>query len=176
MPIRKNRSTLLLYLLLNIVVSAGTTLAVLAIWDQLRPPTLTRPPEMSTVESNPAVVITSTEPVPTLPPASASVIEIRSVVGAGDLEQESVLLRRLGEGNLLLTGWTLSGEHNNTYIFPPQPELTLYKDGAVEVLSTIGDNTATTVYWDRSEPAWRSGETIVLTDPEGNERARYTIP
>jgi hypothetical protein len=172
----RRRSSLLLYLLLNIIVSAATTLAVLALWDHYHAPALAIPPQAPAQGSVPALVLTSTEPVPTLPPAGERVIEIVSVIGAGDLQQESVLLRRLGDGNLLMTGWKLSGEHHNTFIFPAQPELILYKGGAVEVLTRAGDNTATAVYWDRDAPAWRSGETLILTDAAGNERSRYQIP
>lgn len=172
----RRRSNLLLYLLLNIVVSAATTLGVLAAWDRFRTPALTRPPQVSAPAVEPAVVITSTEPAPTLPPPEARVIEIVAVVAAGDLQQESVLLRRLGEGNLLMTGWTLAGDRGSAFVFPAQPELILYKGGAVELFSRTGDNTATAVYWDRAEPAWHNGETLILTDSAGNERARYTIP
>jgi hypothetical protein len=172
----RRKSNLLLYLLLNIIVSAVTTVIVLVVWDNLRPPALTRAPVVEGEDAPPAVVLTSTEPVPTLPAPDKSVIEIASVVGAGDVTQESVLLRRVGEGNLLLTGWKLAGQNNNTFIFPAQPELILYKGGAVEVLSRVGDNTATEVFWDRSAAAWQSGETIQLVDSAGNIRAEYKIP
>ncbi len=176
MAIMRKRSNLLLYLFLNILVSAATTLIVLVVWDNLRPPALTRAPQVEGAEIQPVLVLTSTEPVPTLPAPDQDVIEIASVIAAGDVSQESVLLRRVGEGNLLLTGWKLSGEHNNTFVFPAQPELILYKGGAVEVLSRSGDNTATAVFWDRSEAAWQSGETIQLVDTAGNIRAEYKIP
>jgi hypothetical protein len=161
---------------LNILVSAATTLIVLVVWDNLRPPALTRAPLVEGEDAPPAVVLTSTEPVPTLPAPDKNVIEIASVIAAGDVTQESVLLRRVGDGNLLLTGWKLSGQHSNTFVFPAQPELILYKGGAVEVLSRAGDNTATEVFWDRSDPAWQSGETVKLLDTAGNLRAEYKIP
>jgi hypothetical protein len=172
----RRRPNLLLYILLNIAVSAATTLAVLVIWDNYRPPALTRAPQVQGDDIAPALVLTSTEPASTLPAPDQKVIEIASVIAAGDVTQESVLLRRLGDGNLLMTGWKLSGEHNNTFIFPPQPELILYKGGAVEVLSRAGDNTATEVFWDRAEPAWQNGETVKLFDTAGNLRAEYKIP
>jgi hypothetical protein len=175
-PIMRRRPNLVLYILLNIIVSAATTLGVLVLWDNFRPPALTRAPQVQGEDVQPDVVLTSTEPAPTLPAADKTVIEISSVVAAGDVTQESVLLRRIGEGNLLMTGWKLSGEHNNTFVFPTQPELILYKGGAVEVLSRAGDNTATEVFWDRSEAAWQSGETLQLVDTAGNIRAEYKIP
>ncbi len=175
---KRRRNNLLLYLILNILVSAGTTLAVLYVWDYLRPP-IVPPPPVAAVEEP---VQTATEeplapaPTTTPPPAGEIVIEIRAVIGVGDLAQEVIVLRRVGEGNLLMTGWRLEGEQGQSYVFPAQPELVLFKDGAVQVFTRSGDDTATEVYWDRDGPAWRSGETIRLLDTLGAERASYTIP
>jgi hypothetical protein len=115
------------------------------------------------------------EPTETNPPPGQPVIEIVSVVGAGDLEQEVVLLRRVGEGTLRMAGWRLQSA-SNAYVFPAQPELVLYKDGAVQVYSRLGSDTVTDIYWNRSEPAWHPGETVRLMDAEGNQRAIYRIP
>ncbi len=172
----RRKSNLLLYLLLNVIVSAATTLAVLYLWDQVRPAPMTRPPQVSGDAVQPVVVLTSTEPAPTLPPPDVQVIQIDSVIAAGDLTQESVLLRRVGEGNLLMTGWTLTGDRGSAFTLPPRPELILYQGGAVEILTRDGDNTATEVYWNRTDPAWHSGETLRLLDSAGNERAVYKIP
>jgi hypothetical protein len=186
----KRRSNLLLYIVLNIIVSAATTLAVLTLWDNARraevPPPLSglaveqvagaaEAQDASTVE---AVNATQPEPVltPTLPPLDKPVIQISAVIGVGDLSQEFVLLKRLGEGNLLMTGWSLSGERGSIFIFPAQPELTLYKDGAVQIYTKTGDDTATEVYWDREAPAWESGETLTLLDSNGAERSSYVVP
>lgn len=175
-PMPRRKSNLLLYLLLNILVSAATTLGVLMAWDHLRPPPLTRPPEVDPDEIALPVTITETVPTPTLPPLDAPVMQIIGVVGPGDLESEYVILRRVGAGNLVLTGWTLSGGQGGSFTFPAQPELTLYKDGALEVHTRAGDNTALEVYMNRAQADWRSGETIQLLDREGNPRAEYKIP
>jgi hypothetical protein len=179
----KRRSNLLLYLLLNIIVSAGTTLAVLTLWDFARkadvppPPAALAPEQVAGIaEPLPAEGEPAALPTETLPPLDSPVIEIASVIGVGDVGQEFVLLKRLGEGNLRMTGWRLSGEGGSSFIFPAQPELTLYKDGAVQVYTKAGDNTATEVYWDRAEPAWDSGEVVRLFDSSGNERASYVVP
>ncbi len=86
------------------------------------------------------------------------------------------MLKRAGEGNLRLVGWKLVGEHDNMYTFPEQPELILYKDGAIQVYTKAGTDTVTEVYWNRSTAAWRSGELIRLLDPQGSERATYRVP
>lgn len=198
--IMKKRPNLLFYLLLNIIVSAATTLGVLWAWDNLwgGGPKTSAPPaavaENTAQPGNtvalPGVMLENPAPSQTAPaaaaqeppaptetplPADALLIEISSVVGAGDIQQEFVLLKRVGEGNLRMVGWKLVGE-NNTYTFPEQPELTLYKDGAVQVYTRSGTDTVTEVYWNRTEAAWRSGDTLRLLDPQGNERAAYTIP
>lgn len=177
---KRRRNSLYLYLILNVLVSAATTLTVLVIWDRIKgnepAPSATliageapkaRPPDPT---SAPFL------PTETNPPPDQPVIKILSVVGIDDLNYEVVMLKRVGEGNLRMAGWQLRGEHNNTYTFPETSQLVLYKDGAVQVFSKAGEDTATDVYWSRSEPAWRSGETILLLDNEGSERARYTVP
>jgi hypothetical protein len=199
----KRRPSLLLYLLLNILVSAATTLAVLWAWDNVwgasrrsaapAAPLAQNTPQAPAPEATkigiplasgssqqatatPVIPQETAGPTETPLPADARLIEVVSIVGAGDLRQEVVLLRRVGEGNLRMVGWKLVGEHKNTYTFPDQPELILYKDGAVQVYSRDGTDTVTEVYWNRSEAAWRSGELVRLLDPQGNERAVFQIP
>ena len=172
----QRRTNLVLYLLLNIVVSAATTLAVLAVWDRLRPPPITRPPAASAEQIQQPVILTEPVLTPTLPPVDAPIIEITSIIGAGDVQQEVVELKRQGEGNLVMTGWSLQGENGSKYTFPSTPELTLYQDGAMQVYSRFGDGTPLELYWGRTEPAWRSGETVKVVDREGNVRAEYSIP
>ena len=200
----KKRSNLLLYLLLNILVSAATTLVVLWAWDnawgsgrKVAPPLAAevlaqntlqpageqpvRPAEgagdlPATPVAAPVVLQETAGPTETTLPVDAKLIEVVSVVGAGDLQQEVVLLKRIGEGNLRMVGWKLAGEHDNTFTFPEDPELTLYKDGAVQVVSGPGTDTVTEVYWNRTAAAWRAGELLRLLDPQGNERATFRVP
>ncbi len=175
---KRRRNSLYLYLILNVLVSAATTLTVLVLWDRARGP---QPAPASTQVAGDLPAARPTDPAPLLPvetnpPPGEPVIQILSVVGIDDLEQEVVTLKRVGEGNLRMAGWKLQGEHNNTYTFPESSQLVLYKDGAVQVFSKGGEDTVTAVYWNRSSPAWRSGESIVLLDEAGSERARYRIP
>jgi hypothetical protein len=191
----KKRSNLLLYLLLNILVSAATTLVVLWVWDnvvrQNEDRALPQVQAQSTVPAAaqtisaleeatqpplPSMPVETSGPTETLPPADQPLIQITSVVGAGDIEQEVVMLKRTGAGNLSMVGWKLQGEHNNSYTFPAQPELILYKDGAMQVYTKAGTDTVTEVYWNRTDAAWRSGELIRLLDPQGTERATYRVP
>lgn len=178
----KRRSNLLLYLLLNVVISAATILVVLLVWTNTHrsemPPPASPLPGLAGPVASPTPPLPTPPPAPTetLPPEGTPLIEIVSVVGAGDLEQEVVMLRRLGEGNLRMTGWKLVGEHNNVYVFPATPELILYQGGAVEIYTRAGTDTATEIYWNRDRAAWRSGETLRLLDPDGKERAVFKVP
>lgn len=178
------RSHLIFYILLNILISAATTLAVLAAWDRFRGTEVPPPPQglagVETAAPDPGegeeIVDFTPAPTQTLPPLDQPVIQILSVVGAGNLDSEVVMFKRLGEGNLTMTGWRLEGDRGSVYTFPEQPELVLFKDGAVQLYTRAGETTPTTVFWGRGEPAWHSGESIRLLDTEGNERAAYRVP
>lgn len=179
----KKRSNLFLYLLLNVIVSAATTLGVLYTWDRVRKATL--PAELTNLptaaaaaaqDSHASSTPGAVQPTDTLPPLDQPIIDFVSVVGAGNLDQEVIVLKRAGGGNLDLSGWKISGEHNNTYTFPSQPALILYQDGAIQVFTKTGADTATEVYWNRDQAAWSSGEQLHIYDSQGNERAAYRVP
>lgn len=179
---RTPRTGLLLYLLLNILVSAGTTLAVLAVWDrtqrkELPPfPTFEAPAATLPAEPSPtAAEAAAQNPAETAAPGEPQ-IEIGAVVGATDPELEYVLLKRLGESDLSLAGWTLSDEQGNVFTFPAQPALVLFAGGAVQIYTRSGEDTPTEMYWNRADPVWEPGEWVTLRDAEGGEQARYQIP
>jgi hypothetical protein len=180
---RTPKTGLLLYILLNIVVSAATTLAVLSVWDRTQRQAL---PPFPTFEA-PAATLPAVEPtaeaaesVPVDAPPTAAPgepqIEISAVVGATDPELEYVLLKRLGEGDLNLAGWSLSDEQDNRFTFPEQPALVLFAGGAVQVYTGSGTDTPTEMYWNRVDPVWEPGEWVVLRDAQGSEQSRYQIP
>ncbi len=167
---------LLPYLLLNVVVSAVTTLAVLMLWSGRQAPAV--PPAAPPAAPAAAAVLTPTAQAPaapaaTLPSADTPVIEIQNVFGAGDVKTEVVRLRRLGSGELQMTGWTLKNDDGLTYTFP---ELLLYADGAVELYSRPGADSVIELHWNLQQPAWGSGMTASLYDTEGNLRASFKIP
>jgi competence protein ComEC len=99
-------------------------------------------------------------------------VEIAAVVGAGDLEVEQVRVRNTG-GMAILEGWALSSATGDRYVFP---RLVLFPGGEVTVHSRSGQNTPTHLYWGREEPAWTSGEMVVLEDQDGVVVDTYLVP
>lgn len=156
------------YLLLNILVSAATTLGVLYWWDSTHP-SATTPGDASAalLPETPAAATA------TLPPLEEIVIRIENVFGAGDLPTESVQLRRVGDGELYLTGWQLKDADGNVYTFP---QLLLNKDSSVELYTRAGPNSVMELHWGLSKPVWTAGEKVRLFDPQGQLRASYVIP
>lgn len=106
---------------------------------------------------------------------SGSVV-IDSVIGAGDLDSEHLVLEQRGKGELSLVGWRLEDGQGNIYIFPQFPQLILYEDGAVNIYTKAGTNTVIEIYWGLDHPVWESGDTVSLKDPQGNVRATYQVP
>ncbi len=100
-------------------------------------------------------------------------LQIFSVVGAGDLPTERVVIRHIGEQQISMAGWRLRSDRGQEYSFP---QLILYKDGAVSVHTTSGVDSVSDLYWGRSEAVWQSGSTVILLDPQGNEHVVFTVP
>jgi hypothetical protein len=162
------------YLIINILVSAATTLGVLYWWEQNRAvealPVVT---QVTPIAANPALSPQPPRIIPTPPPLDEPIIEINNVFGVGDLQTEAVRLQRLGEGELWMTGWQMKDMDGNVYIFP---ELLLNKDGAVEVNSRAGIDSVIELHWGLTQAAFRSGEEVSLLDPQGNLRSTFIIP
>jgi LysM repeat protein len=117
----------------------------------------------------PGVLVTSTP----LPAGFDPEVEIVTVVAAGNLPDERVVIRLNGEGTLALRDWYLEDEDGNLYVFP---ELTLFKDGAVTVYTKGGTNNVVELFWGLSAALWESGETVSLVDPQGKVQATYQVP
>jgi hypothetical protein len=164
------------FLILNIIISAATTLTVLLLWDRTLRPVQPLPVSVAGSGGIPPA-LSSPQPQPegeaTLPPLEEPVILIETVIGAGDLQNEAVLLKRVGEGELLLTGWKLTNGRGAEYTFP---YLLLNKNGAVRLYSRAGNNTVMELYWGANQAVFRSGDVVSLYDWQGNLRAAYTLP
>lgn len=162
------------YLVLNIIVSAATTLAVLFWWDaNHRSPLTAGAPPLAAIPASGTESVPAAAAQSTLPPVGKAVIEIKNVFGVGDLKNEVVVIQRVGDGDLFVSGWELEDEDGNRYTFP---DLLLNQGGAVQVYSRAGADTVNELFWGAQKPLWRSGEVVTLVDTQGNARASYSIP
>ena len=164
-----DRRKLIYYLLLNVFVSACVTSAILFWYDRNY-----RSVAMSAVQ--PALPLTNQEvsaPQATFNPQADIPVEIVSVIGAGTLNAEWVVVSYKGEGQINLANWELRDNDRNVFVFP---QLVLHTNGAVQVHTASGTNTVIDLYWGESEPVWESGEEAQLYDPSGNLRAKYKVP
>jgi hypothetical protein len=164
-----DRRRLISYLLLNVFISACVTGAILFWYDRNY-----RSVSISAVQ--PAAPLTNqggSAPQATLSPQEDIPVEIVSVIGAGTLNAEWVVVSYKGEDQINLASWELRDEDRNIFVFP---QLVLHTDGAVQIHTGSGTNTVIDLYWGESEPVWESGEKAQLFDPSGNKRDEYQVP
>ena len=117
-----------------------------------------------------------TPATPTNTPApltGESQVLIDSIIGVGDLASERVFLKRVGPGEISLTGWSLVAENGDTFTFP---QLTLFENGAVFIHTREGQTTAVALYWELDHVVWSSGGSVVLIDDQGDVHTSYQIP
>jgi LysM repeat protein len=235
----KGSKRLFYYLFLNILVSACTTFAVLAIWDSTQGPTPggLLPIAIGSIFSNetptPAVMAVAETPAPPLATATPAVyiytvrdgdtfasiaeqfeipvqqllefngftnpnvlgvgevlqiplatpapspapatttVAIESVIGVGDLASERILIKHTGEGEISLAGWKLRDGDGHEFIFP---ELTLFKDGAINIQTRVGNNTVVDLFWGLDQSILQSGENVELLDAAGVSVSTYQVP
>ena len=159
-----NRRNLVYYLLLNVFVSATVTIGILFWYD--RNYRAVNQPAVQQSASGDATVST-------VSPQTDIAVKISSVVGAGTLNSEIVVVKFEGEGQLDLASWQLKDEKGNTFKFP---KLILYPNGAVQVHTITGTDTVIDLYWGLGDAVWSSGENARLFDAQGNLRAVYRVP
>jgi len=163
-----DRRRLILYLLLNVFVSACVTGGILFWYDR---------DYRARSESSVPPVVSSTPqggaPAASFDPNIDIPVEIVSIVGSGTLNAESVIVSNAGTESLNLAGWQLKDSNRNVFVFP---NLTLNTGGAVQIHTIAGTNTVIDLYWGLNDPVWQSGEEAQLLDPSGNVRAVYMVP
>jgi LysM repeat protein len=223
----KQTSRILFFLLLNVMVSACTTLGVLYLWDRTRAPLpggLIAPIVLNRSSAAEATPPADEQPVPTPQPSPTPVLiihtvaagdtfdsiaqayevsvdelvaangysqaqilspgellrvpihpaVIESVVGAGDLASEHVVLVNKLDGELSLAGWQIDDGVGAYYTFP---QVTLFGAGRTISLFTRGGSDSTNeLFWDLASPIWQSGKVVTLRDPQGNVQSTYTVP
>ena len=156
------------FILVNIFVSAAVTGAILYWYDQTY-----RQAEIPSVLPAPVVQVSESPEAASAEPVEDIDVDIVSVIGAGTLDTEVVLVRYSGEDELNLAGWHLEDEDKNVFVFP---QLTLYGGGAVQIHSGVGQDAVIDLFWNSRDPIWESGEEASLIDSQGNTRATYIVP
>jgi hypothetical protein len=151
------RKRLGVYLLINVIVSALTTLLVLVIWTRS---TLQNPSTSLDGELNPGG-------------SNTTQLEIGSIIAAGDISNERVVLTHVGTQDVSLSGWRLRDENGNEYRFPA---LVLHPGAQVDLYTFQGEDTASRLHWNRQLAVWQSGERAVLLDTSGRTQADYVVP
>jgi hypothetical protein len=172
----QRRGRIFAFLLLNIVISALTTVLVFNLWlrDSLAPQPVSVPTNASNGSAAQGGSSGDAAAIETPPPVNISgEIEIATIIGAGDYANERLQVRYSGADELFLAGWQLYDEDGNAFVFPA---LTMYSGGAVTVYTSAGVNTVVELHWGLAEAIWTPGETATLVDQSGGVRATYTIP
>jgi hypothetical protein len=162
-----NRRNLVYYLLLNVFVSATVTIGIL-FWYDRNYRAVTQPSVQQAASASGDV-----ESATTANPQTDIAVKISSVIGAGTINAEVVIIKFEGEGQLDLASWQLKDEDGNIFKFP---QITLYPNGAVQVHTITGTDTVIDLYWGIGEAVWSSGENARLFDAQGNLRAVYRVP
>jgi micrococcal nuclease len=139
-------------------------LTVILIWNAFHPSPL------AVVNGNEIPITTGSTQ---LPPLSKKTIEIQSVYMPGEMDYEKINLKNVGDIPIDISGWTLSNASKEKFTFP---SLTIYPNGAVDVYSAPGVNSAVELFWNAPAAVWKSGEEAVLLDNTAQERSRYLIP
>ena len=114
-----------------------------------------------------AAIPTST-PTPYVEPPN---VEIRGVVGAGDLETEAIRLNNIG-GVADMEDWRLDDGEGHIYRFPA---FTLHT-GEVILNIGAGNNTVINLYWGLDDPILFSGKSLKLIDRQGRVHSAFEIP
>jgi len=165
---KMDRRRLFLYLLLNVFISACVTGAILFWYDRNY-----RSVSLSAVQPAIPAATAGNASLATLNPQTDIPVEIVSVIGAGTLSAEWVVVKYQGDDQINLANWELRDGDRNVFVFP---QLVLHTNGAVQVHTASGTNTVIDLYWSAGDPIWESGEEAQLFDPSGNLRAVYKVP
>ncbi len=78
---------------------------------------------------------------------------------------EYVVFRNVGATPLVLTGWTIADEMNQSYLVP---QFTLAPGKTFTLYTGLGENTHDALYWGRRKTVWnRGGDTVIVKDSTG---------
>lgn len=108
-----------------------------------------------------------------LPPTAANAqVEIVRVLSPGDINAEGVDIRNNG-AVIDLTGWTLTDGFGAIYTFPQQR---LFTGSVLTVYTRLGSDTPTAKFWGRDTAVWASGDTVTLSNQNGEVQSVLQVP
>ena len=91
----------------------------------------------------------STQVTTTLDPGGNNAnVRITAVIYPGQQSREVIVIVNEGD-DINLNGWTINTPRGKTFTFG---NLTLYKESFINVHTTNGDNNATDLFWNQTEP------------------------
>ncbi len=157
--------------MLNIFISAVTTVIVLIFWDASHK--VAEPQPSGAGEPTQAINLSECEG--TIPESAEVLLEVVNVTGIGDIVKEEITIKYRGTDTVCLNGWVIKGRGNNEYAFPRFYQL--FTEGVqIKLRSRIGEDTALELYWDLKEAAWSSGDVIKVVDARGSIHSTFVIP
>jgi nucleoid-associated protein YgaU len=133
------------------------------------------PPSADMTATAAAAAGATPTPLPTdLPTSGELQVQIVEVIGAGNADEERVVLTNGGDRLADMLGWQLSDEDGNTYTFP---NFRLWSGGRVLVHTRIGQdgNPPSNFFWGKLEPIWTVGEVVTLKDADGGVVSTHTV-
>lgn len=172
----KSRRRLFSFLVLNVIVSVVTTLAVLYYMVGFYPASAERTTNALPINSGGDAGAPSDNDFGTSSNGAqaAGQFEIARIVGAGDLASERIEIHHIGESQVSMAGWRLRDEDGNVYLFA---NITVIGDGSFFLFTKAGESdTVFEKFWGLEEAIWESGEIATLEDPSGNPQATYRVP
>lgn len=171
----RKQGKLIFYILLNILISAGTVFLVLVVWDKTHPlPELNKslPEGVDLISPADQQEDLSSEQMKILPEEDIRFV-IEGVFAVGMDGMEYVLIKNESQGGVSLLGWQVENAKGEAYTFP---DLTLNANGRVKLFTGQGTNSVIELYWGMPEAVWHTSDTVILLDSKGIERAVYKIP
>lgn len=138
-------------------------------------PSATPPPASTPIPFAPtATTIAPVAAAPTSAPANASgqvSVRIASVNSAGQRQREVVTIVNEGGDAVNVENWVIQNSRGFSFKLP---NITVFKDGFVNVYSTSGTNTPTDVFMRQNDSVWQTGDTITLVK-DGQPISKFTI-
>jgi hypothetical protein len=85
--------------------------------------------------------------------------------------REQVVFANEGD-QINLNGWSIKSSNDNTYAFK---NVSIAKDGFLNLYTTNGSDTSTALFMNRAEPAWVVGDSLSLINAEGQTVNTYVV-